>query len=148
MVRLTEAALAQHYGRNGESQANLSTRENHRAGTTGRADKMESGGDRSARRARRSRPHLSSPVTRPAVKESLETPLNELPGPERLNPTRERCMWLPSTEVAAPAHAPEPPQQLVHELGSDDEEYWDQLEEIGMETISAMEAREQNAAAC
>ena len=56
-------------------------------------------------------------------------------------------MWLPSTEVAAPAHAPEPPQKLVHELGSDDEEYWDQLEEIGMETISAMEAREQNAAA-
>ena len=81
MVRLTEAALAQHYGRNGESQANLSTRKNHRADTTGRADKMESGGDRSARRARRSRPDLSSPVTRPAVKESLETPLNELPGP-------------------------------------------------------------------
>ena len=56
-------------------------------------------------------------------------------------------MWLPSTEVAAPAHVPEPPQQPVHELGSDDEEYWEQLEEIGMETISAMEAREQNAAA-
>ena len=58
-------------------------------------------------------------------------------------------MWLPSTEVAAPAHAPEPPhaQQPVHELGSDDEECSEQLGGIGMETISAMEAREQNAAA-
>ena len=49
-------------------------------------------------------------------------------------------MLLPSTEVAATAHAPGPPQH------PDDEEYWEQLEEIGMETISAMEAREQNAA--
>lgn len=78
---------------------------------------------------------------------NLAVKLKPVTAAERLNPTSERCMWLPSTEVAAPAHAPEPPQKLVHELGSDDEEYWDQLEEIGMETISAMEAREQNAAA-
>ena len=78
---------------------------------------------------------------------NLAVKLKPVTAAERLNPTSERCMWLPSTEVAAPAHAPEPPQQPVHELGSDDEEYWDQLEVIGMETISAMEACEQNAAA-
>ena len=56
-------------------------------------------------------------------------------------------MWLPATGVNAPAHVPEPPQQPVDEIGSEDDEYWDQLEEIAMETIEAISCREQNAAA-
>jgi hypothetical protein len=78
---------------------------------------------------------------------NLAVKLKPITAAARANPTSARCMWLPTTGVNAPAHVPEPPQEPVDEIGSEDDEYWDQLEEIAMETIEAMECREQNAAA-
>ena len=65
----------------------------------------------------------------------------------RLNPTSTRCMWLPATAANAPARIPEPPQQPVHELKPEDDEYREQLEVIAMGTFEAIEAREQSDAA-
>ena len=82
---------------------------------------------------------------------NLAVKLKPITAAERLNPTSTRCMWLPATGANAPAHIPEPPQQPVHkpvhQLGRDDDEYWEQMEVLAMSTIGAIEAREQNAAA-
>ena len=78
---------------------------------------------------------------------NLAVKLKPITAAGRLDPTSTRCMWLPATAASAPAHIPEPPQQPVHELGPEDDEYWEQLEVIAMGTIEAIEAREQSVAA-
>ena len=54
--------------------------------------------------------------------------------------TAQRCHRKQSSDD-------EPPQQPVHQLGPNDDEYWEHLEVLAMTTIGAIEAREQNAAA-
>ena len=56
---------------------------------------------------------------------NLAVKLKPITAEGRLSLTNTRCMWLPSTGANAPARIPEPPQQPVHQLGPDDDEYWE-----------------------
>ena len=57
---------------------------------------------------------------------------------ERRNPTSSRCRWLPNTNIAAPMHVPEPPQQPVRQLTEKDPEYWEELENVAMRSMIAL----------